>query len=140
MDQWKREAIRMLQETEFGKTTVRFDKYKNPYTTNRCFECNGLGYHKTGCKLKEIISSPADLNRFLMELYKTFGSKRFTIEQAEKKLKIPIDKLREKLNELLDYSYVHRLNTSKKEIYDVTCEIKSMDDVIKEVEDVHGTD
>ena len=128
----------MLQETEFGKTTVKFDKYKNPYVTQRCFECNGLGHHKHDCKLMKIISSPAELNKFLYVLYKAFGSKRFTIEQAEKKLKVTVGELKEKLSDLTDYNYVHKMGTVKKEIYEITCEIESIDDIIEEVEKSNG--
>lgn len=139
MDQWKREAIRMLQETEFGKTTVRFDKYKNPYTTNRCFECNGLGYHKTGCKLFKILSAPPELNLLLIKLYDTFKSKCFTLEQAEKKLKIPADELREQMNDLVTYDSMEGLIVKKREVYAVTKPLIDSEEFIKGVEELHGT-
>ena len=139
MDQWKREAIRMLQETEFGKTTVRFDRHGNPYETHRCFECNGLGYHKTGCKFYKILSAPPELNLLLMKLYDTFKSECFTLEQAEEKLKISADELRSQMDDLVTYDYMEGFMVKDREVYAVTTPLMETDDFIKGVEELHGT-
>ena len=131
MDQWKREAIRMLQETEFGKTTVKFDKHGNPYETHRCFECNGLGYHKTGCKLFKILSSPPELNFILMKLYDTFGTNSFSLGQAADKLETHKDTIRDQLDDLAVYDCIDKFSISKDEVYMITTKLITDEEFIE---------
>ena len=65
MDQWKREAIKVLREMEFGKTILGYgdpyDPWDQPWEERVCPICECEGYHSDLCELQELLKEAEEI-------------------------------------------------------------------------------
>ena len=139
MDQWKREAIRMLREMEFGKTILDYgdsdEAYEEPWENHVCPICECEGYHADYCELQKLLTPPRDQLMLLKNLWEKEGDMWFTITDSEVDLRIYKGSVKGFISDMVTYGLIENTEEYGDWFYRITCSQEYIDGLLKNTGD-----
>ena len=134
MDQWKREAIEVLRQMEFGKTILdygdSYEAYEEPWEDHVCPICECSDDHAVDCELQKLLTPPRGQLMLLKNLWEKEGDMWFTITDSEVDLRISKGSVEGFISDMVTYGLIENTEEYGDWFYRITCTQQHIDELL----------